>query len=101
MASLVQVLLTKVLGPYNCVRIEFLANKINCTESEVERLLASLIVDGRIEGHIDQVKQLLLLDRGGVSRTGSDGVPRQSNAVDKWISTLHGMQRALLQKGTV
>jgi PCI domain len=97
----VQVLLTKVIGPYNCMRIGFLASKINCSEAEVERLLASLIVDGRIEGHIDQVKQLLLLPKGGSRGGRVDEVGGRTAAMDKWIATLRSMQRTLLQRDSL
>ena len=48
-APWVQVLLSKVIGPYTCVRLEFLAAKVNCGAAEAERLVAALINDGRIE----------------------------------------------------
>jgi hypothetical protein len=96
----VQVLLNKVIGPYTCVRMSFLAKKVNCSEKEVERLLALLIVDGRIDGHLDQVKQLLLLSPGGSQgEVGCKGV--RPTAINKWVATLTSMQQSLLQKGSI
>lgn len=85
-----QVLL-KVIGPYTRVRIPFLATRVNNPEKDVERLLVSLILDGRIQGHIDQVNQLLVL-----SKEAGD-VPKYQT-MDKWSDTLASIQRGLLNK---
>ena len=50
----VQVVL-KVVQPYTRIRIPFMSKQLNIPEADVERLLVSLILDKRIEGHIDQV----------------------------------------------
>lgn len=93
-----QVLIKKVIGPYSRVRIPFLASKINCDEKEVERLLASLIMDGRIDGHIDQVEHLLVLSR---SRETSEGVSvNKYSQMEKIVGTLAAMQKSLLQKAS-
>lgn len=95
----VQVLLKKVIGPYSRARIPFLAKKINCDEREVERLLASLIMDGRIDGYIDQVEQLLVLSR---KPEVSEGVNVNKYAqLDKIVQTIGTMQKTLLTKASV
>lgn len=94
-----QVLLKKVIGPYSRARIPFLAKKINCDEKEVERLLASLIMDGRIDGHIDQVDQLLVLNRKCEAPEG-ENVNKYAQ-LDKIVQTIGGMQKSLLQKANV
>jgi hypothetical protein len=50
-----QVLL-KVVEPYTRVTIPFIAAKLNISPAEVEALVVSLILDGRVAGHIDQVR---------------------------------------------
>lgn len=50
----VQVLL-KIIQPYTRVRIPFIAQKLNIPGPDVEQLLVSLILDGRVAGSIDQV----------------------------------------------
>ena len=45
----------KVVQPYTRIRIPFMSKQLNIPEADVERLLVSLILDKRIEGHIDQV----------------------------------------------
>ncbi len=49
-----QVLL-KIIQPYTRVRIPFIAQKLNIPAPDVEQLLVTLILDGRVAGHIDQV----------------------------------------------
>lgn len=94
-----QVLLKKVIGPYSRARIPFLAKRINCDVTEVERLLASLIMDGRIDGHIDQVEQLLVLQRKPES---AQRVSVNTYAqLDKIVQTVGAMQKSLLQKANV
>jgi hypothetical protein len=96
----VQVLLNKVIAPYRCVRLSFLADKVNCSVAEVERLLASLIVDGRIDGHIDQVNQVLLLSKAftGNLVAGDHEVPARARPVvlQSWVASLAKMQKTLL-----
>ena len=51
-----QVLL-RLIRPYTQVRLPFLARRLNAPLEEVERLLVSLILDGKVEGHLDQVRK--------------------------------------------
>ncbi|THU49424.1 hypothetical protein C4D60_Mb06t09430 [Musa balbisiana] len=53
-----QVLL-KLIKPYTRIRIPFVSKELNVPEKDVEQLLVSLILDNRIQGHIDQVNRLL------------------------------------------
>lgn len=45
----------KVIQPYTRVRIPFIAQQLNIPPPDVERLLINLILDKRVDGHIDQV----------------------------------------------
>ena len=49
----------KLIQPYTRIRIAFVARQLNIEERDVEQLLVSLILDGRIQGHIHQVRALL------------------------------------------
>ncbi|KAK6138275.1 hypothetical protein DH2020_027966 [Rehmannia glutinosa] len=60
-----QVLL-KLIKPYTRIRIPFISKELNVPEKDVEELLVSLILDNRIDGHIDQVNRLL--ERGDRSK---------------------------------
>ena len=62
-----QVLL-KVITPYTRIGIPFIASEINISAKEVEELLVALILDGQIDGQIDQLGQLLLLNKGPPTR---------------------------------
>lgn len=64
-----QVLL-KIIQPYTRVRIPFIAQKLNIPAPDVEQLLVTLILDGRVAGHIDQV--------GGWVRDAGGGRLRQA-----------------------
>jgi predicted transcriptional regulator len=52
----VQVLL-KLIQPYTRVRLPFISEALHIPESDVEQLLVSLILDNRVQGHVDQVSQ--------------------------------------------
>lgn len=50
----------KVIVPYQRVSIRYLAQELNgIPEQDVEELLVSLILDKKINGHIDQVRRPL------------------------------------------
>ncbi len=55
-----QVLL-KLIQPYTRVRIPFISQKLNVSIDDVEGLLVTLILDGRLSGHIDQVRGVYVL----------------------------------------
>lgn len=77
--------LIKLIKPYTRIHIPFISQELNIDASEVENLLVSCILDNTIHGRIDQVNQLLELNREMV------GIARY-NAMDKWsvqIGLLH------------
>jgi len=85
-----QVLL-KVITPYTRIRISFIAQELNITPAEVEQLLVALILDGQIDGHIDQLDQLLLLNE-------KSGDAKKYHAVDKWGRQLAQLQQTVFSK---
>jgi COP9 signalosome complex subunit 2 len=64
-----QVLL-RLITPYTRVHLRTIAAELGVPEAEVQSLLVSLILDGRVEGHIDQVNGLLEL-RGSEAGAGA------------------------------
>eukprot|EP01088_Endostelium_zonatum_P000142 TRINITY_DN1021_c0_g1_i1.p1 TRINITY_DN1021_c0_g1~~TRINITY_DN1021_c0_g1_i1.p1 ORF type:complete len:480 (-),score=152.08 TRINITY_DN1021_c0_g1_i1:60-1466(-) len=58
-----QVLL-RLITPYTRVTIPFIAKKLNVTAGEVQDLLVFLILNNAIEGQIDQIHQLLKIEKG-------------------------------------
>mmetsp|Transcript_18793 Transcript_18793/g.32056 ORF Transcript_18793/g.32056 Transcript_18793/m.32056 type:complete len:438 (+) Transcript_18793:95-1408(+) len=85
-----QVLL-KLIKPYTRVRIPFISKKLNVPEADVESLLVTLILDGRVQGHIDQVNQLL--EVGG----RNEGQAKYT-ALDKWASQLQSIHNATMNR---
>ncbi|MEW5312465.1 MAG: hypothetical protein WDW38_004098 [Sanguina aurantia] len=87
-----QVLL-KLIQPYTRVTIPFVSQKLNIPVKDVEALLVSLILDKRIVGHIDQVKQLLEL-----------GEPQQDHGkfagMDKWARQLSSIHSTITNRLT-
>uniref|UniRef100_A0A0E0C0T0 COP9 signalosome complex subunit 2 n=1 Tax=Oryza meridionalis TaxID=40149 RepID=A0A0E0C0T0_9ORYZ len=82
-----QVLL-KLIKPYTRIRIPFISQELNFPEKDVEQLLVSLILDNRIQGHIDQVNKLL--ERGDRSK----GM-RKYQAIDKWNTQLKNIYQTV------
>lgn len=87
-----QVLL-RLIQPYTRVRIPFISQKLNIPEAEVTALLVSLILDGRVSGHIDQVGQLL--EVGGDRQAA--GAKRYA-AMDKWAAQVRAMHATILNR---
>ena len=85
-----QVLL-KVIRPYTRIRIDFIATELNIPPHEVEPLLVALILDGQIDGHVDQVNGLLLLQRPSADA-------KKYAATQKWASQLAQLQQTILTK---
>ncbi len=50
----------KLIQPYTRIRIPFVSQQLNIPEYDVEQLLVALILDSRIQGHIDQVHLRIL-----------------------------------------
>ena len=85
-----QVLL-KVIKPYTRISIGFIAREINISPPEVEQLLVTLILDGMIDGSIDQLSQQLLLNH-------SSAYKAKYQAAEKWATQLQTLQQAVLSK---
>eukprot|EP00163_Fabomonas_tropica_P022503 TRINITY_DN39232_c0_g1_i1.p1 TRINITY_DN39232_c0_g1~~TRINITY_DN39232_c0_g1_i1.p1 ORF type:complete len:119 (-),score=21.18 TRINITY_DN39232_c0_g1_i1:85-417(-) len=91
-----QVLL-ELLKPYTRVRIPYIAEELNIAndEEEVQRLLVSLILDYKIDGHIDQVNKLVVLNR----RTGGSDTGKYQS-FQKWMKSLDTVHSNVVSKIT-
>lgn len=58
--------LIDLIKPYSRLELSFLARQLNVEKDEVEELLIELILEGKVEGKIDQVAMRLELDRKSV-----------------------------------
>ena len=88
-----QVLL-KLIKPYTHISIEYLASEhaLNIPQKDVEDLCVSLILDGVLKGQIDQIDQMLHLEREG--STSSD----KYAALDKWTRELQALTESIEAK---
>ncbi|KAG9157261.1 hypothetical protein Leryth_004924 [Lithospermum erythrorhizon] len=82
-----QVLL-KLIKPYTRIRIPFISKELNVPEKDVEDLLVSLILDNRIQGHIDQVNRLL-------ERSDRSKGMKKYAAIDKWNTQLKSLYQTV------
>lgn len=55
--------LIDLIKPYTRLELSFLAQQLNVDKDEVEELLIGLILDGKVDGRIDQVTMRLELDK--------------------------------------
>ena len=51
----------------------------------------TLILDGQIDGHVDQLAQLLLLNK-------EPGNAKKYDAIDKWSSQLSALQQTVFSR---
>ena len=58
---------------------------------QVEPLLVALILDGQVDGHVDQLEQLLLLNK-------EPGNAKKYEALDKWGTQLMALQQTIFAK---
>ncbi|GFH10401.1 PCI domain-containing protein [Haematococcus lacustris] len=84
--------LVKLIQPYSRVRIPFIAAKLNITDTDVESLLVTLILDKRVTGHIDQVNQLLEVGE----RDDSSKV--KYAALGKWSAQLKTINNGVINR---
>ncbi|XP_074650276.1 COP9 signalosome complex subunit 2 [Tubulanus polymorphus] len=82
--------LIKLIMPYTRIHIPFISKELNIDVTEVENLLVSCILDSTIQGRIDQVNQVLELNR-------EMQVARYS-AIDKWTTQLQSLHQSVVNK---
>jgi len=83
--------LVKTIKPYTRIKIPSIAAELNIPEADVEALLVSLILDRKIEGRIDQVNDLLILD-------SADDRKAKYEALDQWRDKLAALQVTIINK---
>jgi len=54
--------IAEIVKAYSKVRISFIADQLNISEAECEEILVELILEGRLNGLIDQASNVLLID---------------------------------------
>ncbi|XP_067928080.1 COP9 signalosome complex subunit 2-like [Watersipora subatra] len=83
--------LIKLIKPYTRIHIPFISRELNIDAAEVEVLLVSCILDNTIEGRIDQLNQVLILDKRATDTC-------RYNALDKWSAQLQTLSVSIASK---
>jgi len=84
--------LIDLIKPYTRLELSFLAKQLNVERDEVEELLIGLILEGKVEGRIDQVCMRLELDRKEVLEK------KRYSALQKWTEALENVHSAVIGK---
>ncbi|KAJ7610967.1 PCI domain-containing protein [Roridomyces roridus] len=84
--------LIDLIKPYTRLELSFLAKQLNVDIAEVEELLIGLILEGKVEGRIDQVGMRLELD----SKQSLE--KKRYAALNKWTEALEGVHSAVVGK---
>lgn len=85
--------LIKTVRPYTRIRIASIGLELNIPEKEVEQLLVSLILDGQLAGHVDQIQGILELENVDMR-----GDKKLYEALQKWSDSLLTVQEGLAAK---
>lgn len=84
--------LIDLIKPYTRLDLSFLAKQLNVPTEEVEELLIGLILEGKVEGRIDQVGMRLELDsKQSLER-------KRYTALEKWTEALESVHGAIVGK---
>ncbi|TFK41917.1 PCI domain-containing protein [Crucibulum laeve] len=84
--------LIDLIKPYTRLELSFLARQLNVEVTEVEELLIGLILEGKVEGRIDQVGMRLELDRKQSLEK------KRYAALSKWTEALESVHSAVVGK---
>ncbi|KAF9075030.1 PCI domain-containing protein [Rhodocollybia butyracea] len=84
--------LIDLIKPYSRLELGFLAKQLNVEIQEVEDLLIGLILEGKVEGRIDQVGMRLELDRKQSLEK------KRYAALQKWTENLELVHEAVVGK---
>jgi len=84
--------LVKLVRPYSRITIPFIAKELNISDSEVESLLVSLILDSQILGKIDQVNRTVFLEEVGKKNA------RMYTSIEKWSAQLGSLSSTVVAK---
>lgn len=80
-----------LIKPYKNIKISFISQQLRIEEEEVENLLVSYILDGCIQGRIDQVNGMLKMtqmdtDRRHVAMENwADSLVKVFSAITIWL----------------
>jgi len=84
--------LIDLIKPYTRLELSFLAKQLNVEIAEVEELLIGLILEGKVDGRIDQVGMRLELDRAQALEK------KRYAALHSWTKALEEVHAAVIAK---
>lgn len=82
--------LMELIAPYTRIEISFAAKELNIEVQALEDLLVSLIIDGKIQGKIDQLNNRLILQK---PLTESDAA--KYKAIEKWSDEIYRIRMSV------
>lgn len=88
--------LIDLIKPYTRIELGFLARQLNVTPADVEALLMTLILDGKVSGKIDQVHARLELDNA--ARRGGNLNERRYRALGRWQKEVASLSGTVQEK---
>lgn len=80
----------KLVAPYTRFSLEFIAKQLSISVAEVEDIVGFLIVDGKINGKIDQ-------EKGMVEIKAPDDMGR-TQAMQQWTSAIGSLSKTILNE---
>merc|ERR1712130_1028919 len=80
--------LVKLIKPYTRVKLEWLCKQLNATMPEIENLVVNLILDGSVNGRLDQIHSLLDLNY----RQKAD---KLYGAMHSWLSAVNRLRNSI------
>merc|ERR1712087_149202 len=80
--------LVKLIKPYTRVKLEWLCRQLNATMPEIENLVVNLILDGSVNGRLDQIHSLLDLNY-------SQKADKLYGAMDSWLSAVNRLRNSI------
>lgn len=89
--------LTKLIKPYTRITIPFISTELNIPEPDVEALIVSLILDNRIEAKIDQVAQVVHIERRDPEL---ESIKDRLRGFARWSERLRSLHLAVTSKIT-
>jgi len=84
--------LCNLIKPYSNIKIDFIAKELNISGDEVENLLVTCILDHAIDGRIDQMDQVLCINRRDTKDV------ERFQALDKWAAQLDTISKTVFDK---
>ncbi len=84
--------LLRIVEPYSCVELDFIAKKIDLSVSVTERKLSQMILDGTLNGILDQGKgQLILYETVEHDGTATTAVADEHSVASKSLQVIENM----------